>query len=458
MLRVLLIILSIVSVILAVALGQPLFYVVALGLLAGSATLTTVKMKKRHDDVPESFMKAPDEPVEDLNSFGILEVRPKTASESASTVASSKVGLAPSEEGEVQQVLDFSPEERMEAPERIKVRAVPIVAAAHENDSPDILGEVRTRKPRARIMVSEVVPEQDAEVVIPALRSLRAGLDAYTVCLLRQERTQLRYHVEAMVSQNSYARGQGVFTTSEPLLAGQQPLVPVVFPGVGADGISKNKLGYYHEPIAVRQVSMVLVHRDEAGDSYFLVVDTMNDRGLESESALNLLAQYATLILTLLESAARGDLIATKPEKGVKPRREIIADEMQKARKESQPLALALVFLNRGEEIVSSGETDINEMESVFAARLREVATSGRVEQFGELTFGVFYRGNAETVASWASHLQSAFVDADGHLRGGVSVGVALLNARHESPDDLRSDATAALQEAFETGECTIVE
>jgi GGDEF domain-containing protein len=203
---------------------------------------------------------------------------------------------------------------------------------------------------------------------------------------------------------------------------------------------------------------MALVHRDAKGDSYILVVDTMNDGGLESTSAHILLEQYATLLQSLLESVERGDLAPQKPEKSVKPRRDIIADEMQKARKESKPLALALVFLNRGEEIVGSGETDIVEMESVFEARLREVATSGRVEKFGELTYGVFYRGTADTVAAWASRLQTAFVDTDGHLRGGVSVGVAQLNARHESPDDLRSDATAALQEAFESGECTIVE
>jgi len=460
MLRVLLIILSLVVAILAYALEQPMLYLLALGLLAGSATLTTAGMKKRHADIPESFMKAPEEPVEELSSLGIMEIKPKSESELVGEVeqSDSVVSVDSESPGDL---FDEAALDASEPATEMTEKARPSQSqkkAANDGRSKDVIGEVRTRKPRARIMVAEVAPGQDADVLIPALRSLRAGLDANTVCLLRQEKSPLRYHVEAIVSQNSYARGQGFFAANEPLLAGRGALVPVVYPKVGADGFSSKKLGYYHEPISVRQVAMVSVSTKESHDSYLLVVDTMNDGGLESASVRALLEQYARLFSTLHETAARGELGSQEVEASSKPRRDIIADEMERARSMSHPLALALVFLNRGEGLDETDSPEIHEMENAFEARLRQVASDGRIEQFGELTYGVFYHGEEEGVASWASHLQTSFVDEKGHLQGGVSVGVVMMQSRHEGPDDLRSDATAALQEAFKSGECTIVE
>ena len=184
----------------------------------------------------------------------------------------------------------------------------------------------------------------------------------------------------------------------------------------------------------------------------------MDEAGLEFDSAGPLLQQYARLFATLLECAANGDFDHTVTHSEPKKRREIIDDEMKRARTGSHPLALALVYLNRGEELGERGVTEIHEVESAFEARIRAVADHSRVEQFGELTFGVFYHGEVERVASWASRIQTSFVDERGRLQGGVSVGVALMHPRHKGPDDLRADATAALQEAFESGECTIVE
>ncbi len=448
MLRVLLIILSVVSIILAYALQQWVLGIVALGLLAASATLTTVNMKRRHRDIPESFMKAPDVPVEELTSLGIMEIRPKTNGEDNSVTHSD----ASENREEVQQELEFLAGAKTAKP--VFTQTAGIVP----DSTSDFVGEVRTRKPKAKIMVAEVGQDQNAEVLIPALRSLRAGMNAYTACLLRQENFPLRYHVEAIVSQNSYARGQGSFAANEVLHRGNEALTPIIYPKVGVDGFPKQKLGYYLEPISVRQVAMVTVTSTKSQTPYLLVVDSMDEAGLEFDSALPLLEQYARLFATLLECAATGDLDHSATHSEPKKRREIIDDEMKRARNGSHPLALALVYLNRGEELGERGVTEIHELESAFEARIRAVADHSRVEQFGELTFGVFYHGEVERVASWASRIQTSFVDERGRLQGGVSVGVALMHPRHKGPDDLRADATAALQEAFESGECTIVE
>jgi hypothetical protein len=293
------------------------------------------------------------------------------------------------------------------------------------------------------------------DILVPAYTSLRAAVDAYTVCLLRKEGSSLRYHVEVIVSQNSYARESGSFSVKEPLLAGHKSLVPVVYPRVGPDGFPKSRLGYYHEPISVRQVAMVPVAPKKTKSQYVLLVDTTSDGGLEAAPVRVLLEQYARLTNTVLDSAAEGSLANARTEP--RPRREIIEEEMERARVMSHPLSLALVFLNRGESLDEADDDKLSDAESAFESKLRDVVIDARVERFGELTYGVFYHGDADGIAGWAAGLQASFEDENGVLAGGVSVGVALMTERHGSPDDLRSDATAALQESFETGECTIV-
>ena len=77
MLRVLFIILAVVSIALAIVLGQPMLYLLALALLIGAGLLVTMNMRRRHKDVPETFMQAPEQPTEDLASLGILDIKPK---------------------------------------------------------------------------------------------------------------------------------------------------------------------------------------------------------------------------------------------------------------------------------------------------------------------------------------------------------------------------------------------
>ena len=439
MLRVLLIILAVVSISLAFALNLPILYLVAVLLLVAAGVVLTVQMRRRHRDVPEKFEPvAP--PEDDLNSLGILEIKPKARGASSTKAAEA-------DENETATAAGESSDE--------PVKAEPV--AREQPEPTPVLSKVRKRPPKVRIMVAEAATPVYGDVLVPAFKSLRASIDAYTVCLLRQQESPLRYYVEAMVSQNSYAREGGSFSAKEPLMSGHRSLVPVVYPRVGPNGFPKDKLGYYHEPISVRQVAMVPVVPKKAEGPYVLLVDTTNDGGLEAASVRVLLEQYARLTQVLLDSAAEGSL-APSGESEPRPRRDIIAEEMERARTMSHPLSLALVFLNRGEELsASEDEALLDDTESAFETRLREVVMDARVERFGELTFGVFYHGAPDSIARWAAGVQASFEKENGLLEGGVSVGVALMTNRHETPDDLRSDATAALQESFETGECTIV-
>lgn len=478
MLRVLLIILAVVSITLALALDLSILYLVAVLLLLGAGALFTLEMRRRHDDVPEKFEPV-DAPEDDLDSLGILEIRPRakgaSSGESSTPVKgessmpmknekpersaprepSTKTPASPGnrERGE-------STSDENEAPARPRVTDIadpfgPRKVPASEQSSGSVLGEVREKTPRARVIVAEAESPVLAEVLVPAYRSLRAAVNAYTVCLLREEESPLRYHVAVIVSQNSYARESGSFAAKEPMLGGHRALVPVVYPRVGPGGFPKDRLAYYHEPISVRQVAMVPIVPKKSKNKYVLIVDTTNDGGLEAASVRVILEQYARLTTTILDSAAEGGLAELDDDP--RPRREIIEEEMERARAMSHPLSLALVFLNRGESLDDAADEQLADAETAFESKLRDVVIDARVERFGELTYGVFYHGAPDGIAGWAAGLQASFEDENGILEGGVSVGVALMTDRHAGPDDLRSDATAALQESFETGECTIV-
>ncbi len=495
MLRVLIIFLAILAITLAFVLGQAMLYLVAVVLLAGVVYLTTRKLKKAHYDIPESFMKAPTPPEVDLSSLGIMDIRPKAAglttgrAQNRGALAGGGTGISTGEpdlfsidfvavrdsepggipetalmseaaeegtsEGSVFAETDLLLDPDSSPP---AVEPAIFVSAESSSDVAPVAGRVRTRSGRSSILVSEATSLHKTEVLIPALTSLRASLGATAVCLLRQTEKPLKYHIESIVSLNSYARGQGSFLAGEPLLSDHRSTVATVYSSAGEDGFPVHKLGYYHEPISVRQVAMVPVTTRYLADDYLLVADTMNGGSLESAPARLLIEQFSHLIGTVLET--ENDIVrGNQPTSNAsRPRREIINDEMERARAHSHSLALALVYLNGGEKMAIVDSEQIDIIENEFELRLKAVAKDGMVEHFGELTYGVFYHGRSESVAEWACHIHGSLAHEAGLLEGGVSVGVAILRDRHVSPDDLRADATAALKQAFESGECTIVE
>ena len=131
---------------------------------------------------------------------------------------------------------------------------------------------------------------------------------------------------------------------------------------------------------------------------------------------------------------------------------------MEQARHEGQTLALALVYLNQAERIAEAGDATVNEAEHLLESRLQRATQRGRIERFGELTYGVFYDGDLPEVETWGAQVQEMLAMETGLLEGGVSIGIAVLQDRHDTPDVFRADATEALREAYETGTCTILE
>lgn len=441
MIRVLASILAIVAVLLGVILRQPLFFIAA-AVLVLIAVAAFVLVLRRRNRAAQEVVGLSDER-EDLKSLGILEIRPREKTPRSEAEEAEAPGEAASPPGVVS---DGAP-----APEPVLSPPAETETTAH-NDPEDTMAEressqlrVRQKDPATFVAVESAAADQREDVLVPVLHALRAALGAHTVCLLRREVPALRYHIEVIVSQNSFARSHGRFVTRVPFYPERGD--GVVLRQVEAEDLPAACLGYYREPIAIRQVAVLPVD----GASYLLLADAREEGGLDGERPRTLLLRFARLLETLLDAGEPAD------EAPVRPRREIIAEEMDQARKGQHPLALALVYYSGADGLVDTDPGAVAEAEETLRECLTEVAPGVRIERFGELTFGLFYRGEDPAFDAWAVRVQKA-LDTHPRLDGGIRMGVALMQDRHTGPDAFKEEVTAALLEAYESGQCVIIE
>ena len=173
----------------------------------------------------------------------------------------------------------------------------------------------------------------------------------------------------------------------------------------------------------------------------------MEDGVLATPRARYLFACTARMLEQVEATSAPAPLAVPEPPpdpSAPRPRREIIAEEMAADR------AFALALVHQQVDLDDALEAH----EAAFEQAVRDAAPGARVERFGEMTFGVFVRGPVEAVEQWVG-------EAHAHLardaRGPVSIGAAYLHEHHETPDALRTDATDALQDSFESGQPILV-
>ncbi len=288
------------------------------------------------------------------------------------------------------------------------------------------------------------------------LQAIRTSAGGYSVCLVRQDGGN-RYEVVAIVSENEHVQSEGSISIHPTLLVEAMELAPVSIKDIGGDETTWEALGYYRHPVSVRQVAIAPVRVPDDELAYLLLIDALAWRDLDDPWQRLLLGQFATLLGTYLASPLPGDAIQ-KDRLRIRPRREIIAEEIENARTNELPLSLALIYLNRAEAVAGLGVKALGAAERAMQKALQEALLDGRLERFGELTYGVFHHEEVSDVEAWALSLQEQLAADTDHLAGGVSIGIALLHDRHTTPDALRADATEALREAFETGACTIIE
>lgn len=414
MMQTMLWLLSIVKILLGFVLEKPWLYAAGAVLLLLLLALALSSWLRRHRKKAPVFVPPPPptSPEEELRSLGILEIRPRP-------------------------------------------RTAPPVNAPRETESPP---SPPSPKPASAPLEAPPVPltgvvERDP-VLTPLLESLRAALEAQTVALLVQEDVALEYRILAISSTVSSVRQAGTFRSSVPLLVPTMVERSVTVREMTPE--LYKALGYYGEtPPKVAELALAPIPYSREGALYFLVADADASGRFDQLLAHTLLVEFGQLLVALLEGRRAGVSEALAAQR---PRREIIAEEMEWARREGKPLALALVHLNRADAVAAEGPAVLAAAEKALKAALYESAPDQRIERFGELIYGVFYRAPVPEVEAWAARLQSKLAQSGGWLEGGVSIGVAVLQDRHQTPDQFRADATEALREAYESGSCTILE
>lgn len=444
MIRILLVLVAVLVAVLAFVFDRPWLYGAAAIPLVGALGLLGRQLWRAYrQDQPSP---PPSDPSEDesLEDLGITNVRPRER-DGGSNGASEGEEVAP---------------------------AVSETEEPEGASSPDAGQELRSEeKTRSGKQAALSVASDDRPVLGPFLESLRAALDAETVCLLVQEEVILEYHVEALASAHAGVQRSGSFETNAPLLTATMSRQPVTVRTLDGDEERAN-LAFYDTPPAIDQVALAPVSQPDTAATVFLLADATAETDLSASRARSLLEHFADTVPLLQESdeepAGREPAPATEPSGAdgappadnrsnqPRPRREIVAEEMKAADAGDEELALVLVHLNRAESIARRGEEAVATAEKHLRTRLEHLAPGQRVERFGELTYGLFPRRGLEAVEAWAADIQDAMGQETGELEGGVSVGVAVRGPRHDA-EELRADATEALREAYETGTCTIV-
>ncbi len=459
MIRVLFMIVAAVAAILGFVLKWPLLFVASGVALAVSVALILQRVQRRrasHQKVSSAYAQKQSTDDDELNALGILDIKPRDRSmQSDADETSPRDTAAPSAADRA------SIEREKDSVENVATKkGVSASGSAESNgirprNRPQTTLAVKERSQTIRASMDED-SDGSKDVLLPYLQSLRAVLGAQTVCLLKQDEKSLHYHIEGVVSLNAYARSGGDFATRVPLIQTRDSKSATCIRRISEDDLPPGNLGYYRETIAVKQLAVAAVPRPSAPSTYFLLADSMQEGALDTPRQRALLSHFARLLGAIIEPGDQAETLDVYDY--VRPRREIILEEIEQARSKELPLALALIHLNDAELIARQGDGDIKEAERALASQLRYTARDARVERFGELTYGVFFHADGPAVEGWAVDLQHGLTETPGPLQGGVSIGIAFLQDRHRDADAFRQDATDALREAFDTGMCTIVE
>ena len=467
MIRVFIAILAVLVVVLALLFDQPWLYGAAAVLLVGALGYLAHHLWQAYQ--AQESVSIGDDLRRDASDedLGIMDVRPQDDAE----IEEDDDAPVPAPETTVEtDASDEAGETEEAAPDE-----------AHADESPeDAWPESVMSDEDMNMSVGSAMPVHSHErpVLGPYLESLRAALGAQSVGLLVQEEVVLEYRIEALASVQPDVQHTGTFETQEPLLTATMSHQPVTVRSL--DEIGREDLQYYGTVPAIAQVALAPVGRPESSDTVFLLADATAEVDLGGSQARSLLEHFADTIGLLMDAddptvergetsadegegaeddrgdAPTGESADDTEEDAPRPRREIIAEEMQAADAAGDNLALVLVHLNRAESIARKGEDAVASAERHLRSRLEDRAPGRRVERFGELTYGIFVRSGIDEVEGWAAQLQDTMAQEAGELEGGVSVGVAVRDARHD-PEGLRTDATDALLEAYETGTCTII-
>ncbi len=434
--------------VLALVLNSGMLFLTA-ALLAVLAGLTQLFFWRKRQEASRPTYQ-PIEPRDELSDLGILDIRPKQ-----------KVSPIPgSGSGVLGDVVDAEPQ--TSAP---KEKSPPtdkdagLTAAEPELPGSSGDGAMVAGPDEIPLTIRPVADQEysvryanqalDSRVILPCLEALAAVTGAQTACLVERVENSLRHRILAIASRSDYARTGGQYTVMVPYV-GQNARPGSVHVRSYNRDLDSSLLRYYSEHTSIHSLAAVPLARNNV-DAHILLCDSRRADAFASKALRAVITQFARTIDHVLEPPAGDD------EEIMAAGLRAMEQEMERARADEQPLALALVHLNQSgtDGDAASGYMSV---ENRLLEQLRDSDPTIRIERFSTYTYGVFYAGDINEVEDWAVTFETQ-VESDpviGH--SGVSIGVAMLADRHETADEFRIDAMAALEEAFESGACTILE
>ncbi len=318
---------------------------------------------------------------------------------------------------------------------------------------PSVLSAKQGPRVRRPLPTEDLAPEEAQRGATDhLLQALQLAAGAHTVGLLQQSGGQstYRYTIVSLYSHSPFARSAGSFTTRNALVPPGEH--HAVLHRVGERGLPAETLRYYREEISALRGLLAMPLRAH-GEDYVLLLDSKEEGRLDAGRVRDLTEATARM-LEQLRPAPESDapLASTAPSEAPAPmperpsRRAIIAEEL--ARIGDAGLTLALVYVDALD--ADAGEDLRAQAEASFERRLKDAAPGSRVEQFAEMTFGVFLHDTSEAVDAWVE-------DAAQHLRADypgarIAFGAACVTDTGRSPEEVRAFAERALAQSYEAG------
>ena len=395
------------------------WYLYLPALALGLATLTAwffdgwKKRQSRSDQL--STQPIPDQPKPET-AEGILSIRPVSAKSTDSDQQETKTYPPPAEAQS-----EPSQEDTIEMPET-------------EPDPPS------SNANNGKTRFSSLPNPNDSRSLNGILEGFRCAIGGHAVGALRQISDDGREFSILGTAGLDWAKTRGDrFRCQVPLLSSSQRLA---IRSVNATDLPARYLSYSFNAGVITRVAVTRI----GATSIVLLIDTVDEYGLMHPRTVDLIKLFAQTLNLLFYR-----------EDPLRPRHEIISEEMAQARVRGQELALALVLLNDAESISKLGPSLIQQVEESMQASLKRSAMSHRVEKFGELLFGVFTDGRRANLEIWHEQVRAAFAEDNDDLDGGVTIGIAVLNERHTDAIAFREDARKALLEAYDRGGRTVI-
>lgn len=323
--------------------------------------------------------------------------------------------------------------------------------------------------------IDEITPDQAIKLAVGhMLEALLHASGAHTAALLRDLTTPSthKYVLQAIASRNAYARTEATLILRQSL-SSQVEKDGVQHIRIGG-GFHASALRYYRDQLAIRELLAVPLRMESL--PFVLVLDSQEDGLLNQPRTRALLAtaarmfEHAGFVLPApvddfwVEDSPAADPIVKGVANGLieednlerkktletlgigtppaKPRNEILQEEME-ATHAGNPLIFTLVAL--ADPHVS--EDDLLNLELALRTLVHDGASGDRVEQFGELTYGVFFRGTDADAETWIislyAHLERTFPN---YIFG---IGAVQQTERHTTAKQLREETNALLLQSL---------